>query len=70
LLKNGKTKIPDRVLVDENKVIVIDYKFGDKESQSHKTQIKEYVACLQQMDYSNIEAYIWYVSIEKIVMVG
>lgn len=68
-LKDGKTNYrPDRVLIQEEKVIVIDYKFA-KPSDKHKEQVSEYMKLIGQMGYSTIEGYVWYVDkniIEKV----
>ena len=57
---------PDRVMLNSNEVIVVDYKFG-AESDSYKRQIKRYVELIQKMGYSKVEGYLWYVDSETLV---
>lgn len=57
---------PDRVMISNNEVIVVDYKFGT-ESDSYKRQIKRYVELIQKMGYSKVEGYLWYVDSENLV---
>ncbi len=59
---NGRyaTKRPDRVVVKENKVIVIDFKFG-KQDENYNKQVKEYMMLISAMGYRNISGYLWYV---------
>ncbi len=59
---------PDRVMVDNDKVIVVDYKFAKKQ-QGHAEQVQDYINLLQKIGYKNIEGYVWYVDrdiIEKV----
>lgn len=62
---NGDVKRPDRVMIDGNRAIVVDYKFG-KADKSHRTQILNYRTLIADMGYSDIEGYIWYVREGKI----
>ncbi len=57
---------PDRVMLNSDEVIVVDYKFGT-ESDSYKRQIKRYVELIQKMGYSKVEGYLWYVDSENLV---
>jgi ATP-dependent exoDNAse (exonuclease V) beta subunit len=59
------SKRPDRVLFTENSTLVIDYKFGEAHS-AHKEQIKQYMTLLENMNYSKVEGYLWYVEKRKI----
>ena len=59
---------PDRVLIDDSRTIVIDYKTGQKEPD-HLTQINEYGDLLQEMGYENIEKYLLYLESREVVEV-
>lgn len=50
LPKDGETKRMDRVMIEGNKVKVIDFKSGEPRSQDEK-QVKEYMKLLTGMDY-------------------
>jgi ATP-dependent helicase/nuclease subunit A len=63
LLPTGHARRPDRVMMDENRVIVVDYKFGEQEPK-HKNQAGEYKRLLKEMGYPNVNAYLWYVGKE------
>lgn len=62
---------PDRVMVKEDRVVVVDYKFGEKRSSGYSKQMKEYITLLRDMRcYENIEGYVWYVTlgdVEKVI---
>lgn len=60
-----QTRRPDRVMMKDGKVVVIDFKFG-KENKKYNKQVKEYVDLLTQMGYENITGYLWYVENERI----
>lgn len=70
LLKTGLLTRPDRIMFGKDKVIVIDYKFGEKEEEAHMRQVLNYRNRLRQMGYRNIEAFIWYVFLRKVVEAG
>ena len=70
IITSDKTqKRPDRIVFKNNKITVIDYKFGNIEKTEYISQVKEYVYLLEQMGYKNVEGRIWYVNNNKIVNV-
>ncbi|OFY94173.1 MAG: hypothetical protein A3K10_03265 [Bacteroidetes bacterium RIFCSPLOWO2_12_FULL_31_6] len=66
LLEKGKIRIPDKVLIDGNTAIVIDFKTG-KESEDYENQIKDYMGILKRMGYENIKGFLAYIEESKIV---
>jgi ATP-dependent helicase/nuclease subunit A len=60
LLPSGSARRPDRIMIDGERVIVVDYKFGEKEKK-HTYQAAEYKRILDDMGYKNVEAYLWYI---------
>ena len=66
--KDDGIKRPDRVMIDGNRAVVVDYKFGEY-SQNHVAQVKEYISLLERMGYSVVEGFVWYVREGKIVEV-
>ena len=65
---NGTTqkRIPDRVMINGNKAIVVDFKFG-KEYEGYMHQVQEYISLLRQMGFTHVEGYIWYVYSNKTI---
>jgi len=57
---------PDRVLINEDRIVVVDYKFGNNKLKSHKTQVKNYIEHIRSMGYDNIQAYLWYFELGEI----
>lgn len=74
--KKGKVSIenkrPDRMVMTDDKVIIIDYKTGDPGEDSkteYRKQIKEYANLMKKIGYTNVEANLWYLEkgdIEKV----
>ncbi len=64
ILQKTGTSRPDRVLIAADKVIVIDYKFGQVKDNRYNRQVRRYVDMIKQMDegYDKVEGYLWYVS--------
>lgn len=54
------TQRPDRVMMKDGQVIVVDFKFG-KKSAAYNEQVRNYMSLLASMGYSNIRGYLWYV---------
>jgi len=65
LSPSSSTYRPDRVIIKNDEVVVIDYKFGS-ESESYKHQVQRYVKLIQQMGYSKVDGFIWYVDSNKL----
>ncbi|MDR2011111.1 MAG: UvrD-helicase domain-containing protein [Bacteroidales bacterium] len=59
--KEGYLRRPDRIMENNNEIIVVDYKFGGQENPKYVKQAKEYCRLLDEMGYENINSYIWYV---------
>ena len=68
MTQKGDIRIPDRVLVGDQKTVVIDFKFG-KERDEYRDQITEYANLLSSMKYPSVEAYLYYVESGKIVKI-
>jgi hypothetical protein len=64
ILYQGKekleTKIPDRVMMKDGQVVVVDFKFGKPDPEYNK-QVGEYMKLLQDMGYTQVSGYLWYV---------
>ncbi|MDR1055952.1 MAG: UvrD-helicase domain-containing protein [Prevotellaceae bacterium] len=64
--KTFLTQRPDRVMTRNGETLVIDYKFGLIKEKRYSKQLTNYVNLLNQMGYTNVKAYIWYVDLEKV----
>jgi len=70
ILRMGENKHrPDRVLLRDNRAMVIDYKTGE-ESDKDIRQMKGYLSDLQKMGYLICEGNIWYLQNNVVVRVG
>ena len=60
--ENGElqTRRPDRVMMKDGEVIVVDFKFG-KPYPEYNKQVHEYMNLLQKMGYTQVSGYLWYV---------
>ena len=62
-VKGSKTERADRIVVTpDNRTIVIDYKFGEKEEAKYIKKVKDYMESLQFLGFTNLEGHIWYVT--------
>jgi ATP-dependent exoDNAse (exonuclease V) beta subunit len=62
-------KRPDRIMIGANKVVVVDYKSGELESEKYKYQLLAYIRELKYCGYENVSGYIWYTKHNKRVKV-
>ncbi|MCC6699976.1 MAG: PD-(D/E)XK nuclease family protein, partial [Fluviicola sp.] len=65
-----KTRLrPDKIVVGENRTVVIDFKTGE-ENNKHHQQVNAYCFALQSMKYQNIEGYLYYAGGKGLVAVN
>ena len=69
LCKDGAVLRPDRVIVEGERLTVVDFKFGEIEKTGYISQVRNYMERLIEMGYSHVEAYLWYVMLDKTVMI-
>lgn len=69
LQPNGTFIRPDRIMINNDDVIVIDYKFGEKEEKKHLKQVKNYMTQIGKMGYTNVKGHVCYVKLGKIIEV-
>ena len=62
---DGNVYRPDRVLIKDGKVTVIDYKFGDRNPR-YRRQVARYADIYRRMGYSDITSVIWYVLTDEV----
>ena len=63
---DGKVYRPDRVVLRDGKVVIIDYKFGEHDER-YVGQLRKYADIWRRMGYDKVEAYLWYVLAGDIV---
>ncbi len=68
IASKGRWYKPDRVMVSNDRTVVVDYK-REKEHSKHHKQLSQYATLLENMGYRNIDKYLVYVSDLKIVKV-
>lgn len=60
ILPSGAARRPDRVMMKDKSITVVDYKFGEP-SDRHRRQASDYRELLRQMGYENVKSWLWYV---------
>jgi ATP-dependent exoDNAse (exonuclease V) beta subunit len=63
LLKDGNTLRPDRVILDGDKIALVDYKTG-KPDKKHEMQLRDYENRLLEMGYKHIRKFLLYTAPE------
>lgn len=64
----GDIRRPDRVVIKDGSVTVIDYKFGEERSE-HRRQMENYRDLIKGMGYDVDAACLWYVESDKVVKI-
>ena len=62
---DGREWRPDRVLIKDGKVTVVDYKFGEHNPR-YKTQVARYAAIYRQLGFNDVSTAIWYVFTDQV----
>ena len=70
LSANKTSKRPDRVMIYEDEVVVLDYKFGEKPQTRYQSQVRNYMNLIVQMGYKQVSGYLWYVTLGRIERVN
>lgn len=70
ILTGTELKRPDRIMLNDEEVIVVDYKSGEMELDKYHYQVRTYVNELKRCGYPNVFGYIWYTQPNKRVKVG
>lgn len=66
---NGKVMRPDRVVINGNEAVVIDFKTGI-EREDHKKQVRSYQGLLRDMGYEKVTGFLLYINEQKVVDVA
>ena len=66
---DGEICRPDRVVVRDGRVVIVDYKFGEHR-RSYERQLMKYADIWHRMGYDDVSAFLWYVQTGEIVKVG
>ena len=65
---DGSMHRPDRVILCDAKVVIVDYKFGEH-SRKYEIQLKRYSDIWRRMGYENVSAFLWYVHTDTVMEV-
>ena len=69
LFGRGLSRRPDRVMIYGERAVIVDYKFGERTDKRHAAQVRQYCRLVGEMGYKQVEGYLWYVELGKIVPV-
>ena len=69
LVPESASRRPDRIILKNGKVIIVDFKFGE-ENPHHRDQLNLYRGLLYEMGYKDIQAFLWYVDVNKILEIS
>ena len=65
---DGSISRPDRVVVKDRKVVIVDYKFGEHDGR-YMRQLSRYRDIWKRMGYEDVSAVLWYVQTGEVVEV-
>ncbi len=67
--ERGEMLRPDRVVIKDGKVMIIDYKFGEH-YKIYERQLMKYADIWRRMGYGDVSAYLWYVHTDEVVEIS
>ena len=59
IITPGALRRPDRVMIKGSKAVVLDYKFATPK-EDHVQQVRDYIAALEKIGYTEVEGWLWY----------
>ena len=65
----GESYRPDKVLIGNDEVLIIDFKFTSDQRPEHFTQVKAYRKLLTDMNYQHVKSYLYYGFLQELVEV-
>lgn len=65
---DGEISRPDRVMIRNGKVVIVDYKFGEHQ-RKYETQVRKYMDIWHRMGYEGVSGFLWYVDALTVVEV-
>ncbi len=65
---DGEMYRPDRVVICDGRVTVIDYKFGEHYG-IYGRQLRKYAEIWRRMGYKDVSAFLWYVHTDEVVQI-
>lgn len=65
----GESYRPDKVLIGDNEVTILDFKFTSDQRPEHRTQVKAYGKLLADMGYPKVSSYLYYGFLQELVAV-
>lgn len=68
IITRGGILRPDRVIILGDKVIIVDFKTGEKENE-HVSQILKYKSAVKNMGYKKIDSFIFYLKSREIIRI-
>jgi len=51
---------PDRVMIKNNNIVVVDYKFGEEKDKRYQKQVLRYIEILKKMGSFDVEGWLWF----------
>lgn len=70
ITSDGQEYRPDLIVcTPDGRTIVVDYKFGEREEEKYKHQVRNYMQLIARGGFKNIEGYVWYVTEDLFVKV-
>ena len=65
---DGELYRPDRVVITDGRVSVIDFKFGEHHI-GYERQVRRYAGIWRRMGYTDVSAYLWYVHAGEVMRI-
>lgn len=65
----GMSYRPDKMLINENEAIIVDFKFTEKIENTHRDQIANYKYLLTEMKIPEVKGYLFYGFLDELVAV-
>lgn len=63
---DGNTYRPDRIMIKDKSVVIVDYKFGKIHGNLYRNQVNNYISLMKEMGYEDVSGFLWYLNEDQI----
>lgn len=66
----GGKHIPDKIIYQEDRILVVDFKTGKEDKEKHEAQVKDYLALLRQIENKPVAGELFYTEDEQVAEIS
>ncbi len=69
ITSRGQMRRPDRVMMKDDEVVILDYKTGRSKRKEHERQMQDYIDLVRQMGYRSVAGWLCYIRLKEVFQI-